>query len=636
MSDDNAPKAREALAAPTSYQPIPSNKLFPTWERNLKFALIAAAGVVGVAGFRYWKAQQPPPVVPVVHFSRATQWTNGDGINMAPVIAHSGGLAAYASDREGPGSLAIWTQPLGAGKPRRVTAGEFNESDPDFSPDDRQIVFRSDRDGGGIYVVPADGGSPRLVAKEGWRPKFSPDGKWIAYCKMTGSEEVSSAFGAGQVFVVPPEGGEPKRIQPDFPFARYPIWTPDGKHLLFVGTRADGAKDWWVTGLDGGEAVRTHATDSLIGPLKSVGMPNQWRGQIIYFSATEEQQSHIWQLPISLSSWQVSGAPRRLTDGAGSEQQSATGPDGSVMFTSMKRTVELYALPLDPDQAKVTGKLAPLTTFGGNAQLPSMSAGGSKLAYVSDKSGMRDIWVTDLDNKTDDAVTSFRPIGYRPVISTDGKLLAYPTTIKGKCTVVVQAAQAGGRQAALNGCFAIWDWSRDSSRMLTFRSNGDMNNVDLLMIKGQVKRPVLTHATRSFYGARFSPDGQWIAFASGLTSGQARLYIAPLRSAAVHEPDWIPVGQENAGEPAWSPDGNVLYFRSKRDGYHCIWARRLGPGKKPQGEPIPIQHFHAAAFGLYLLKATEFNITLAKDRLVLNASKEHSNLWMTRPEQGGE
>ena len=100
----------------------------------------------------------------------------------------------------------------------------------------------------------------------------------------------------------------------------------------------------------------------------------------------------------------------------------------------------------------------------------------------------------------------------------------------------------------------------------------------------------------------------------------------------MHEPEWIRI-EDNAGEPAWSPDGAVLYFRSKRDGYHCIWAQRLGPGKKPQGEAIPIQHFHSAAFGLYLLKGAEFNLTVAKDRLILNVGKDSSNVWMTRLEQ---
>ena len=634
MPDSPDAPQREPLAAPTDYVPIPTNKIFPGWERNLRFAGLAALVVVAVAGYRYWKAQQPAPVVVAMHFPPGAQWTSGAGLTFAPAISHNGRLAAYASDREGPGTLAIWTQPLDSAKASRLTAGEYNESDPDFSPDDSRIVFRSDREGGGIYVVPVAGGSPpRLVASEGRRPKFSPDGKWIAFSKMTGQEEVRASFGAGQIFVVPSDGGAPRRIQPGFPFARYPIWAPDSKHLLFVGTGGDGSNDWWVTGLDDGKPVRTRAVDRLNGQLRAVGMPEHWRGERIFFSAAEEAHPHIWELPISLSSWQVSGSPRRLTDGQGIEQQSAIGPDGRVLFSSMKLAIEVYSLPIEPDEARVLGKLEALTAHGGKAQLPSLALEGSKIAYISDQSGMRDIWIEDVLGKTEERVTTFRQIGYRPVISADGKHIVYPTSVNGQCAVLAQPTNGGARLAApLKGCFGIWDWSPDGNSLLTFRSTAEMNKVELIRLPSQERTPVLTHPKQSIYNARFSRDGRWIAFASGTGAAQARIFVAPLRSAAVPESNWIRIDPESGGEPAWSPDGNVLYYRSKRDGYHCIWAHKLGPGKQPRGEPIPIQHFHAASFGLYLMKASEFNLTVGKDRLIMNIAKDSGNLWTTRLE----
>jgi Uncharacterized protein related to the periplasmic component of the Tol biopolymer transport system len=79
----------------------------------------------------------------------------------------------------------------------------------------------------------APGSTPKLVARNGWKAKFSPDGKWIAFFRLAAADDVNVA---GQVFIVPSEGGEPRRIQPSFTYARYPIWAPDGRHLLFTGS----------------------------------------------------------------------------------------------------------------------------------------------------------------------------------------------------------------------------------------------------------------------------------------------------------------------------------------------------------------------------------------------------------------
>ncbi len=277
-SADKPPEKREALAGLHTYQPVPTNKLFPMWEWILKFGWIGAVAVAASVGYRFWKPEVVKPVVPLLHFAPVSQWTSDQGFNLAPAISRDGKLVAYASDREGNGSLAIWMRPFDSGKPVRLTSGEFNEGDPDFSPDNRSIVYRSERDGGGIYVQPtAPGGPPKLVAKSGWRPKFSPDGKWIAYFTLSGSEDVSATVGLGQIFIVPAEGGTPRQIQPAFLYARYPIWAPDGRHLLFTGIRQDGVRDWWLSPIEGGEASRTHAMEWLNRSLRSVGYPDQWR-----------------------------------------------------------------------------------------------------------------------------------------------------------------------------------------------------------------------------------------------------------------------------------------------------------------------------------------------------------------------
>ena len=103
------------------------------------------------------------------------------GLTMDPAISPDGTLLAYASDRGEKGKLEIWVQPVGSTGAVRLTQGDTDSYAPAFSPDGRTVAFRSERAGGGIFTVSVHGGEARLVARYGRRPKFSPDGKWIAY-----------------------------------------------------------------------------------------------------------------------------------------------------------------------------------------------------------------------------------------------------------------------------------------------------------------------------------------------------------------------------------------------------------------------------------------------------------------------
>lgn len=249
------------------------------------------------------------------------------GTTIDPAMSPDGRLIAYASNRASNANLDLWVQQTGGGSTLRVTNDPTDHSVPDFSPDGSQIVFRSEGDGGGIYIMPALGGPARLVAPDGRRPRFSPDGTQIAYWsgQWRGLPDVLSSG----VSIIPLAGGTPLRIVPAFAMASDPVWAPDGHSLLILGKRdrkspLSESLDWWWVPMDGHPPVKT----GLFGSLALNGaepFPDSWTQSGVVFHLSDS----IWTVPIVEG--RITAPPRRLASVIGNIRTTAVAPDGELL-----------------------------------------------------------------------------------------------------------------------------------------------------------------------------------------------------------------------------------------------------------------------------------------------------------------
>jgi len=225
-----------------------------------RWGIVAAAAVLAITAIGAvwaWRSFEQPRSA--MNAPKITRLTTDSGLTAYPSLSPDGKLVAYASDRDSDGNLDIWVQQTSGGNPIRLTTNGADDLEPSFSPDGSRIAFRSERDGGGVYVVPTLGGVEQRRADLGRSPRFSPDGRWIAY--WVGDQ---SYYGRRRIFVIPANGGQPRQIQPDFFTASRPVWSPDGKHLLFRGARDPKAAEGGTVRLVGG------STGS------GAGRPNWW------------------------------------------------------------------------------------------------------------------------------------------------------------------------------------------------------------------------------------------------------------------------------------------------------------------------------------------------------------------------
>jgi len=184
---------------------------------------------------------------------------------------------------------AIWVAPLDGGEPRQFTSGERRDGSPRWSPDGRWLAFTSNRGAEKtppqLYVMPVDGGEPRKLtdAKEGVEAiAWSPDSTRIAYTMRVRDpayEEEDDAKRAPRrvtrlqykldsvgwtvdrrkhVFVVELAAGEPRQLTQGDGEHDDPVWSPDGKRIVFTGLRGarwdvDLIERLYVVDADGGE-----------------------------------------------------------------------------------------------------------------------------------------------------------------------------------------------------------------------------------------------------------------------------------------------------------------------------------------------------------------------------------------------
>ncbi len=101
---------------------------------------------------------------------------------------------------------------------------------------------------------------------------------------------------------------------------------------------------------------------------------------------------------------------------------------------------------------------------------------------------------------------------------------------------------------------------------------------------------------------------------------------------AAAKPDWISVTEPGTwvNKPRWSPNGNLLYYISDRDGFTCVWVNRLNPmTKQPVGAPKALMHFHASSSSLDTAYGLELSV--ADDKLVLDIGDSSGNIWLAPP-----
>ncbi len=485
-------------------------------------------------------------------------------------------MVAYSTQAS---NYVLWIYEVGG---RRTTSldGTQGPSYPFWSPDGGFIGFFAD---GKLKKVDMSGGRVQVLCD-------APNGRGGAWNRDGVIVFTPDSFGG--LFRVSAAGGSPVEMtKPDASRSesshRWPVFLPDGKHFLYLGTNFTGQLEKnaiFLGSLDSHESrflVSTSANAAYAEP-----------GYLLYM-----RDKTLVAQPFDHRSYVLSGEPHTLSD--------------EVLYT---RIVNRAVFSVSGTEVLVTqtGKA------GSNSQLTWFDRGGKPMGTVGtpgaygnvrlSPDGRRiavdqtnpdgrnvDLWIFEPDRVAPTRLT-FDPSGHQaPIWNPDGKQILFSWNLKLGAQLYLKNADGSGSAEEVADLGAglqanTWDWSRDGKYVLVRKGN----ELWYLSWPERVAKPLL-QAKWTVLNAQFSPDGRWIAYASNET-GTMEIYVSPFPSV---DGKWQ-ISSAGGQEPRWRQDGKELLYLSaegkmmavalktgtsfkaeSRDGeIELTWARRAASGRQ--------------------------------------------------------
>lgn len=315
-------------------------------------------------------------------------------------LSPDSGFIAFAD--AGKPVTQIWIKNLAQGDPIKITSGDVDASHPAWSPKNDQIVFA--RRGQGLWSVPPLGGNARRLLEFGTSPQFSSDGERLVF-ERNGRE----------IWTARADGSEARRVE-GVPVPWYrgrldPAFSPDGSLIVYFMPELGPNGDLWIVPAGGGTPRQlTRDVTEAGGPVWTLD------GRFIIFSSMRGGSRTLWRVRPH------GGAPEPLTVGAGEDLDPTLSRDGrTLVYTNVRNQSSLRALDPDTGADRVIVERRRPTVFA------RISPDGSKVAFFGfGDAGDVQIFVVPMAGGAVQQLTQGKgQINTMPRWSPDGSLIYY-------------------------------------------------------------------------------------------------------------------------------------------------------------------------------------------------------------------
>jgi Tol biopolymer transport system component len=581
---------------------------------------ILAALALGAAAGYWMRGRGADPALPSPAAGSFLQVTDFPGVERQPSLSADGRTVVYVSDTFGNDDLYLLR--VGGRNPVNLTADSpAPDYAPSFSPDGTKIAFRSERAGGGVFVMEATGESVRRVSDFGHDPSWSHDGRDL----LVSTEAIvdpMSRIGQSELWAVNVEDGRRRRVlttdavsprasphghriaywsrkpgRPDRDIFTVradardatekdevavtldsavdwnPEWSPDGRFLYFSSNRG-GTLNLWRVPID-------EASGRTLGPPQPVTTPSTWCGWISFARdgsrlafADLDDRSTVWTAGFDARSEKVLGSPQRVLRARGILSIDWSPDAAALAFTQRGQPWETLGV------VKADGSgLARLTEGSYFSRLPAWSPDGERIAFYSTREGETALWTIRPDGSGLQRISkpgpgvvypAWSPDGSRIAVNRDDELAFYdlggalPADPAGP-GIRVGARQRDSSEPAFASGFLPYGWSPDGRRVV-----GEQRRSFSGALYG--RRGVVLYEPVTGRDLLVSEDGnspEWLPDSRRLLMGSSgRIVVLDTATGVTHAvlPD--------AGLPqSWGHE-----IALSRDGRQLAWIEAQGEG----------------------------------------------------------
>lgn len=518
-------------------------------SRDLRPIAWVAAGIAGVllflaiAAARWAGSGRDPAEYRSFLAARHTERVTDRGMNaVTPALSPSGHEVAFVR-RLSSSNTDVFVESSSGGRPVNVTGDHPGEDgEPAFSPDGTHLAFRSDRDGGGIFLVEAHGGTVRRLTTFGHDPAFFPDGGRIVFATTASRTPYARLGTRSELWTVDLATGATVRLYGGD--AMQPAVSPGGLRIAFWMLR-EGAAQRDLATIPVKPEIHP-ATPVLVTDDAHVDWSPYWSddGRTLCFGSNRGGTMNLWRVRIDEKSGRPLASPEPLTVPARSAGPFRGSLDGrAVVYQAGTSGFDLERLPLDARGFPAGPAVELLSDHEGMGE-PRLSPSGRQLAFATWRAG-EDLWVIGIDGRDLRRVTSGPYRDRSPSFSVDGRSLFFHSDRSGK--------------------FEVWN----------------------VLLDGSALKPVTRRDDLQPFRALASPDGRFLAFQSAKSGA---VILPATLPADAPWPDPLPPPEPDVRfeVTSFSSDGRLVagHGISHSETYHGLWLHDL---EKRQYERLPAE-----------------------------------------------